>query len=310
MSRDLDLKSLRLFVAVCDLQNMARAAEQEHIEPSAISKRIAQLEAELGTPLLMRSRRGVHPTAAGAAVLEQARQVLFAMDRIADDARAFGGGVVGQVRVLATPSVVAESLFDDIATFMRDPENRNIKVEVEERLSRDVIRQVREGMASVGVCWDTVDFEGLQHQAYRRDRLAVAVPLDHRLAHHESLCFEQTLDDEHVGLPPTTAVHSMLQREAAKIGRRLSYRAVVSNFDATFRVVASGLAIAVVPIEVARPYAGALGARLIPLTDVWAYRCFAVSYRDFDALSPAAQRMVEHLMRCAEAEKDRARARA
>ena len=33
--RDIDLKSLRLFVAVCDHQNMARAAEQEHIEPSA-----------------------------------------------------------------------------------------------------------------------------------------------------------------------------------------------------------------------------------------------------------------------------------
>lgn len=67
--RDIDLKTLRLFVAVCDHRNIARAAEEAHIEPSAISKRIAQLENELGVPLLLRSRRGVQPTAAGNALL-------------------------------------------------------------------------------------------------------------------------------------------------------------------------------------------------------------------------------------------------
>ena len=44
--RDIDLKTLRLFVAVCDHRNIARAAEEAHIEPSAISKRIAQLESD------------------------------------------------------------------------------------------------------------------------------------------------------------------------------------------------------------------------------------------------------------------------
>src|SRR5436190_21388858 len=84
--RDIDLKTLRLLVAVCDHRNMARAAEQEHIEPSAISKRIAQLEADLGTPLLLRSRRGVEPTPAGTALLEHARTVLLPLDRTARDA--------------------------------------------------------------------------------------------------------------------------------------------------------------------------------------------------------------------------------
>lgn len=41
--------------------------------------------------------------------------------------------------------------------------------------SRDLVRHLREGMASVGVCWDAVDLEGLQHRPYRRDRLALAV---------------------------------------------------------------------------------------------------------------------------------------
>lgn len=46
--RDLDLTSLRLFVAVCDTHNMARAAAQAHLVGSAVSKRLAQLEAQLG----------------------------------------------------------------------------------------------------------------------------------------------------------------------------------------------------------------------------------------------------------------------
>lgn len=296
---DLDLKSLRLFVAVCDLRNMARAAEQEHIEPSAISKRMAQLEAKLGTPLLVRSRRGVQLTSAGVAVLEQARGVLFAVDRMANDAAAFGSGVVGHVRLIATASAIAESLFDDIASFMRNPEHLNIKVEVEERLSRDLVKQVRDGMASLGVCWDSIDFDGLEHQPYRQDRLALAVHPLHPLAGRQTLRFDQTLEEEHVGLQPTTAVHAMLQRAAAQVGKRLSYRVVVSNFDAAFRVVGANLAVSVVPAEIGAPYAKTGSVRLIPLTDAWAVRRFAVSYRHFGTLQPAAQRMVEHLLACA-----------
>jgi DNA-binding transcriptional LysR family regulator len=294
--RDIDLKTLRLLVAVCDHQNMARAAEQEHIEPSAISKRIAQLEHDLGTPLLMRARRGVQPTPAGLALLEHARNVLFTVDRIATDVAAFGSGIKGNVRLFATASAIAEALLDDVASFMREPENRNIKVDIEERFSRDLVRQLREGIASVGVCWDNVDFEGLQHRPYRRDRLALAVHPDHPLARRKSLRFEQTLDHEHVNLPPSAAMHVMLQRAAARVGRTVSYRVIVSNFDAALRVVAANLGISVIPVEVAGPQVSMLGIKIIPLTDAWAQRSFAVCFRDFDALQPAAQRMVDHLV--------------
>jgi DNA-binding transcriptional LysR family regulator len=294
--RDIDLKTLRLLVAVCDHQNMARAAEQEHIEPSAISKRIAQLESDLGTPLLLRARRGVHPTPAGLALLEHARNVLFTMERMANDVAAFGSGIKGHVRLVATASAIAESLLDDIASFMRDAANRNIKVDIEERLSRDLVRQIREGSASVGVCWDSIDFEGLQHRPYRHDRLALAVHPDHPLASRKSLRFEQTLDHDHVGLPPSAAVNTMLQRAAARVGRTVSYRVIVSNFDAAFRVVAANLAISVVPVEVGASYAGMLGIKIIPLTDSWAERSFAVCFQKFDALQPASQRMVDHLV--------------
>ncbi|ASW00920.1 LysR substrate-binding domain-containing protein [Paraburkholderia aromaticivorans] len=293
--RDIDLKTLRLFVAVCEHRNMGRAAEEEHIEPSAISKRIAQLEADLAVPLLTRSRRGVQPTPAGLSLLEHARNVLFTMDRIASDVAAFGSGLRGSVSVCATASAIAEVLLDDIAAFMREPDNRNIRVDVEERLSVDLVRELREGAASVGVCWDSADLEGLQHLPYRQDRLALAVYPGHPLAGLKSVRFEQTLEHDHVGMPPSTAVHAMLQRAAAKAGRTVSYRVIVSNFDAALRVVAARLGISVVPLEVGETYKRIFEIETIPLTNAWALRQFAVCFRDLEALQPAARRMVEHL---------------
>jgi len=293
--RDIDLKTLRLFVAVVDCRSMARAAEQEHIEPSAISKRIAQLEDDLGVELLLRGRRGVQTTPAGLALLEHARTVLFTLDRIAADVASFTGGVEGHVRLIATASAIAEALLDDIASFMREPDNRNIRVDIEERFSRDLVRELRDGNASLGVCWDRVDFEGLAHRPYRRDRLALAVYAGHPLAGRASIGFEETLAFDHVGLPPSTAVHTMLQRAAASAGRTVTYRVVVSTFDAALRVVAADLGVAVVPLEVGRRGAAHADLSLVPISDSWAERCFAICFRQREALPPASRRLLDHL---------------
>ena len=126
---DLDLTSLRLFVAVCETRNIARAAEQHHIVASAISKRIAQLESTLGHVLVERNRRGVAITGAGEILLEHARGMLAGADRVARDMAAFGKGIKGQVRVLATASSIAEFLPDDIASFLQVAEHREIRIE-------------------------------------------------------------------------------------------------------------------------------------------------------------------------------------
>jgi DNA-binding transcriptional LysR family regulator len=293
--RDLDLTTLRLLVSVCDHGNIARAAELAHIAPSAISKRIAALEAQLGLPLLLRARRGVAPTAACQALLERARTMLFEMSRIDSEIAAFGGGLKGVVRVLATPSAIAESLLDDVAAFMREPANRNIKVDIEERFTRDVLRVLREGSAAIGICWHSSELKGLQHLPYRNDNLALAVHAEHPLASRKAVRFSDTLDHDHVGLPPTSAVQMTLQRAAARAGRAVNYRVVVSNFDAAFRVVAANLAISVIPLQVASPHVASGRVTVVPLTDAWAKRHFAICYGNFEALQTAGQRMVAHL---------------
>lgn len=293
--RDLDLKTLRLLVAVVDAGNMKDAAALEHIEPSAVSKRIAQLEDALGTPVLVRGRKGAAPTPAGRALLEHARTLLFTLERIEADMAAFKGGIKGQVRVVASASAIAESLLDDLSRFMREPAHADIKVDIEERFSKDIVSMVREGVVSLGVCWENADFRGLESRPYRRDELVLAVPVDHPLAQREAMRFEETLDFEHVGLSPSTAVYTMLHRAAAKAGRSLSYRVVVSNFDAAFRVVGAGLGISVVPREVAGIYVSAGQVRLVPLLNDWAQRRFAICYRRQGDLTPAAQRLLDFL---------------
>jgi DNA-binding transcriptional LysR family regulator len=294
--RDLDLTTLRLFVSVCETGNIARAGEKASIVGSAISKRLAQLEQQLGTPLLARKRHGVVPTAAGQTLLEHARGMLDGAARIERDMQAYVAGGRGQVRILASVSAMTESLAEDVAAFLRLPRHGSIQVDLEERITPEIVRGVREGHASLGVCWDAVDLGPLHSRPYRSDNLCVAVPLGHPLAGRASVRFADTLGYEHVGLPVTSAVQVMLQRHAAQLGATVNHRVIVTNFEAALRVVRAGLAVSVVPREVADSgAAGAAGLHLLALEEPWAQRHFILCFRDTQSLTPAAQLLVEHL---------------
>lgn len=299
--RDLDLTSLRLFVAVCETRNIARAAEQQAIVGSAISKRLAALEDTVGTPLLVRRRHGVAPTPAGETLLEHARALLARAAQIERDMAGYAAGVRGHVRVLATQSAIAESLADDVAAFLKAPGHQHIRIDMEEAVSTQVLRAVREGSASLGICWDAADLRGLHHWPWRGDRLAVVMPPGHALARRKRLALADTLPYEQVSLPPESAVQVMLQRAAALAGQPIRYRVVAATFDAALRVVRSRLAIAILPAELSAPYAEAFELRVTPLTDAWAQRRFAIACRNPEALTPAARLLVEHLVAAAKA---------
>lgn len=293
--KNIDLKSLRLFLAVCEHGHLKTAATQENIEPSAVSKRLASLEEACGAKLLIRNRHGAKPTAEGQVFLEHARSVLFTMDRAEADLAAFKGGIKGQVRLAASASAIAESLLDDVASFMRLPEHERIQVDIEEKFSKDIVTTVQAGLAPLGICWSHIDFGPLQHRLYRQDELVLALPPGHALAKHKALPFEDTLSYEHIGLPPGTAVYSMLHKAAEKAGQKIHYRVVVSNFDSAFRVVAAGLGISVMPKQVALVYAKTHRVKTVKLLNDWAHRQFAICFKSEADLSPAALRLLEHL---------------
>ncbi|MFT3820797.1 MAG: LysR family transcriptional regulator [Rubrivivax sp.] len=294
MTRPLDPVSLQHFVAVCEEGNIARAAARESLVASALSKRIAALEAEMAVPLLTRRRRGVEPTPAGQALLARAREVLSGLDRLRVELSAYRQGAQGSVRVLASPSVLAESLPEDVAAFMDG--HPGIRISLDERMSPEIVRSVREGSADLGVLWDRInDLSGLQVLPYRQDRLCVAMPPSHALARRPSLRYADTLDQPSINVSPGGQMDQLLRRQAALLGRLPSHRMQVSSLDAACRLVAAGLGLAVLPLEAATPHAGTGRLALVPLAEPWAVRRFVLVARAEPLLSASARLLAERL---------------
>ncbi len=297
MPRDPDPLTLRLFVAACETGSLAGAATRESMVPSAASKRIAALEARLGLPLLARGRRGIEPTAAGEALLRQAREVLGALGRLHAELDGFGGGVQGSVRIAASVSALAEDLPDDVAAFLeRHP---SVRVSLDERPSERVVAEVALGGADVGVAWDAVGARGLRARPYRSDHLCVVTPPDHPLASARSIRFADTFGHPSVSVAPGGLVDMLMQRQAALLGHVLAHRMLVSSLDAAVRIVAAGLGLVILPGEAAAVQVAASRTVMRPLDEPWAERRFVVLTRDEAATPPAARLLTEHLGRAA-----------
>lgn len=304
--RHFDPVSLRLFVAVCEERSIALAAQREAIVPSAVSKRISAMEAETGTQLLERGRRGVVVTPAGETLWRYARELLQTMDRMHAELSEFAKGVHGHVRVFASMSAIAESLPEDIGEFVKKHER--VRVSFDERVSSEVVRGVEEGRADLGICWDAADLRRLRTFPYRRDQLAVVVHPSHALAGRTSVSFEDTLDFEQIDIVAGSIMQAVQQRYAAAAGKTIRYRIQVSTVDAACRIVAANLAIAIVPREVAGALQQVLGLRIIPLGNAWARRKFVICVRDDAALSVPARLLLDSLResaKSASAEKSR-----
>jgi DNA-binding transcriptional LysR family regulator len=298
---DFNWKLIPSFLAAHQHGSLLGAARALGISQPTVGRHVSALEAQLGTPLLVRQRHGVEPTAAGESLREHARELLLGAQRIERDMAAYAAGVRGQVRVLATASVMAERLADDVADFLTAPEHAGIRVELEVRTSPQVVQGIRDGVASLDICWQSphgADLRGLGTAPYRQDRLGLVMHAGHPLAGAHRLRLADALDWDYVGLPVNSAVQALLVRAAAEIGRHLKYRMIVTDFEAALRVVRTRLAISVIPMEVALPRAAQYGLRVVPLDEPWAERAFAVCFRGTTALTPAAQLLLDHLQRC------------
>ena len=293
MTRHFDPLTLRLFVAVCEERNIARAAARESLVASAVSKRIGAIEQQLGMPLLVRGRRGIEPTPAGQTLLRQAREVLGAMERMHAELSEFASGAQGSVRVSASVSALADWLPADIAGFINQHEA--VRVSLDEAGGAQVVREVREGAADLGVVWDAVDVSGLQAWPYRADHLGVVMPPSHPLARRQRIRFADTLEHVSVGVVPGGLLDNLLRRQAALLGRTMNHRMQVASLDAAARIVAAGLGLAILPFEAAAPQVGSLQLVMRPLHEPFATRQFVIVSREDEWLSAAARLLVQHL---------------
>jgi DNA-binding transcriptional LysR family regulator len=297
-ARRIDLTSLQLFVAVCELGSIGKAAEREFIAASAISKRLSDLEATLDTTLLYRHARGVDLTPAGESLLHHARSVLFSLEKMQGELSEYAHGVRGHVRVHASISAIVQFLPEDLGAFIR--QHPEVKIDLEEHLSTEVVRAVQEGAADLGLCNIANGIGDLQTRPYRQDRLVLIVPKGHVLCAQKAIRFEQTLDFDHVGLHSNSSIYLAMREAAALVGRTIKLRIHVTGLDAMCRMIHNGLGVGVMPQRAFELMHSGGELASIALKDDWARRQIQLVARDFSTLPVTARSLVDHLTARAE----------
>jgi len=288
-----DFASLALFVRVAETRSITKAAEASHIALAAASRRITQLEDQLGVHLFYRTAKGVELTPAGHALLAHARQMLSHVDQMQADLSDYSKGVKGMVRVQANASALAQYLPADLATFAAT--HPAIKVSLEEERSGAIVEAVHSGATDIGIVMEGAEAPGLQLLEYRTDTLVAVVPKAHPLRARR-LAFEKLLEQDFVGLESNTVISQMMLAQASHAGKPLRLRVQVKSFDVVARLIQAGLGIGLLPEAAAHAFAPAMGLRTIPLTDAWAARKMYVCVRQYSSLPAAARQLVDHLV--------------
>jgi DNA-binding transcriptional LysR family regulator len=294
MSIPFDLVDLRLMVRIAEADSLTKGAEAAHMSAPAASTRIKNLEESLGVQLLHRSSQGVTLTPPGQALVHHARLVLGQLEHLRADLREYARGIRGHLRVHANTTALGEFLPPVLRRYLLD--HPDVNVDLQERLSHDIVRAVSEGQTDIGIVAGLVRTENLQVLPYRRDRLVLVVPGDHTLAGSASIAFADTLDYDHVGLAESSAIRAFLQQICEGLQRPMQQRIQVSNFEAACRMVEAAVGVAILPGSAAHRHAQTMGIAIVPLADPWAERAMQIVVRSLDALPAYARELVELLV--------------
>jgi len=288
-----DFRDLSLFVAVAETGSISRASERCHTVPSAVSKRISDLEALFGTELIVRGGKGVKLTASGHALLSRARVLLEQARQLEDEMRRHASGMSGYVRVFANISAIVEFLPGALAAFAA--KYPDIHVHLEEHTSAEIATAVAGNTADFGIVSELPTIDGLETVPFRSDELALVANVTHPLAQRTEIAFAEVASFPLIGLHTGSSLHQLLTRAAIDAGATLNWRIHVTSFDAACSMVAAGLGVTVVPRGAISPYIRSLSLAAIPLTDTWAKRQLFLCTRANGSLHAAARLFFEHL---------------
>ncbi len=288
-----DLVSLRLYVAVVDAGSLTAGATRFGTSLAAASKRIVQLEADVGVSLLRRSKRGVSPTPAGQTLYRYSLKVIGDLEQMAVALGDYGQGVESHVRLWGNTSAVNGRLPEVIAAYLAA--HRRTRIDLEEALSEAIVRAVETGLADLGVFADNVPHGGLQTVPCDVDDLVLLTPPGHPLARRRSVRFAQALDHDFVGLERSASLMRLASDEAARLGKALRIRVQVRSFDAMCRMVAQGIGVGVLPRAAAAPHVTSMKLSPVRIDEPWARRRLLLGWRDRARLSDAAWALAKML---------------
>lgn len=261
---DLDLRKVRYFVAVADHENFGRAAQALHIAQPVLSRQIRALEQELKVRLFDRDTRGTRLTAAGEALLDDARTLLPAAEAAwrrartaAADRNTFTVGFPHGVMITAA-----------VREFSR--RHREVSVEVYQADWRNQADVIRDGRVDVGYLRLPVDQRGLAVEQLYSEPCVVVLRADHPLAGKEAVSVTD-LAAEHLLQDPASV--PQWRDVAVELRGRRSRPALpqIRTFEEKLEHIAAGTGINILPQSAASSYTRADIAHVL-ISDVPAAR--------------------------------------
>jgi DNA-binding transcriptional LysR family regulator len=261
---------------------------------AAASERIREMEATLGTDLLVRGRRGVQLTAAGSTLLQHARAVSEQLQQMRGELDGYARGLRGNVRLLVNTVAMLEYVPALLPGFLA--QQKNIDVDLEEAKSPDIMRTVAAGRADIGIVAGAIDPEmQLETFPFAQNVLVLIAPKRHPLAGKRRVAFVDTLNYEYIGLDSTSALQTFVNRQAERLGRQLKVRVRLSSFDVICQMVEAGTGLAIVPRAAALRWRRLASFSIVPLTDGWVVRHLTLCVRSLRSANPHARRLLTHL---------------
>ena len=288
---NIELVDLRLFVYIAECENLTRGAEKAFLSPPAASARIKSLEHEAGRQLFLRSNKGVTLTDAGEVFLRQARLVLRQVDFLHAE---MINPDSGHIRVSANTTALTEFLPEILAQFLTDWPG--VTVDLQERLTRDIIRSVSDGTSDLGIISGDPKTDNLQVIPFSTDKLVLATAANHPLSKSKDLMFADTLAFEHISLHDGSTLLDFLRQQFRRSGYDKHLRLQVRSFEAMCRLIEAGVGIGVVPESAANRHKATMDISLLNLCDSWAIRTRSVLVRDRETLPRTVNTLIDMLV--------------
>lgn len=249
----MDLRQLQQFVVLAETGNFHRAAERLHLAQPPLSISIRKLEAELGTPLFIRTTRGVRLTQAGEAALKDARRALFHADQARAAAMSAAHGERGALRVGFVGSATYALLPKLIPAFRQ--ENPGIELILHESTSASILDRIERGQLDAGLVRFPILSSGpFSLLPLESDTFVAAVGASSPYASRTSIALKALANEPFIMHPsadvPNLQAVAMLMCQQAGFVPRIAQEAV--QVQTIVSLVESGLGVALVPGVAAR----------------------------------------------------------
>lgn len=288
-----DLTLLQSFLQVAECGTITTAARRLFVTQPALSRRLQQLEADLGVPLLERSRQGVRLTEEGRLVQRSGRDLVERWQRMEEGARALSDLSEGSVRLGGGATAVSFLLPRAIAEFQRH--FPGVLFQVKEAGSRDVERDVLEERIELGIVTLPVSSADFEVWPLRTDRIVLVAARKHPLAKKSRIRVNALEGQDLVGFESPSAIRSLIDGALRSAGVDMHVVMELRSIPAILRMVEATDCLAFVSqLGVG---SDPDGVRVIPVTGLKIQRRLAVVRKRQRPLSPAAAQFAKLLRR-------------